>query len=180
MMHKRPIIHVVAVDNQAGFGKDGKIPWHIPEDFKRFKELTSNHICVMGRHTYNDINNTIGEKGAQSVLPNRKCFVISNTLTELPNATVIKEFNEIESYLKEEHEKSPIFVIGGQKIYEQYIPRADFVEMTIINHDYQCDRFYPVDYLAKYFHVTNVQDCPNNKEVKFITYTHNKYRNSQV
>jgi dihydrofolate reductase len=46
---------IVAVDDAGGFGKDGKIPWHFPEDFKRFKEITKDSVCVMGRNTYEDM-----------------------------------------------------------------------------------------------------------------------------
>lgn len=171
----RQVNLIVAVDNQGGFAKQGKIPWNIPEDMAHFRQTTTGHICVMGRKTYQDILEMRGDKAKNDILPNRQCFVLSKTLTEVPNGIAIKEFNEIEYHVTREDDNKQIFVTGGQKLYEQYIARADIVIMTIINQDYQCDQFFPIDYLDKYFSVLSVNKCDTNPDIRFVTYRHNKY-----
>lgn len=171
----RQVNLIVAVDIQGGFAKQGKIPWNIPEDMKHFKQTTDGHICLMGRKTYQDIIDMRGDKVNNDILPNRKCYVLSNTLQEVQGGIVVKEFNEIEFTTTRDDINKQIFVIGGQKLYEQYIARADMVIMTIINNDYQCDQFFPVDYLAKYFSPITTTPCDTNKNIMFVTYRHNKY-----
>lgn len=136
---------IVAVDSRGGFAKDGRIPWHYKEDFIHFKNTTMNNACVMGKNTYNEINELLGEAAKVSVLPGRKCYVISTTLTELPNATVIKGLDEIND--------DPVFVIGGAQLYKDALRVADTVYLTTISKDFECDVFFDTEYMKHNFHL---------------------------
>lgn len=143
---------VVAVDLDAGFAKEGKIPWYYSEDFKWFKNRTENAICVMGRNTYHDINNRLGDKAKDSVLPGRTCYVVSTTLTTLPNATVIPSLSELNKLLDIEDTRE-VCIIGGGGLFAEGIGKVNTVYLTVINKKYQCDAFFPVKYLLKHFNV---------------------------
>ena len=90
----RTINLIAAVDEEFGLGRDGKIPWHYPEDFKFFKEKTKGHVCVMGRKTFDDL---LTYAKGKAVLPGRQCIVVTSTPLELgprPNAMSIREMDE--------------------------------------------------------------------------------------
>ena len=172
-LKRRPVHLIAAVDNKGGFSKNGDIPWYIPEDFKHFKDITTGNLCLMGRVTYEDINKRT--KNETNVLPNRRSFVVSNTIESLPNATIVKELNDIDFNVGPEDNDTAVYVIGGEKLYDRYIALAIYVHLTVINEDFECDRFFPVDYLMKHFNLVNVRNCESDPKVKFFTYLHNKY-----
>ena len=167
---------IAAIDQRGGFSKDGIIPWHYPEDFKWFKHHTTNQICVMGRSTYEDINNRLGDKAKQSVLPNRKCFVVSTTLKQddITNATVITSpFNVSNAVSEDDHDKT-IFFIGGEKIFTAGLSLADTVYLTIINKDFSCDKLFPINQLDKQFTKDKMFKNDTAPDLRFLVYKRNK------
>jgi dihydrofolate reductase len=159
---------IAAIESsRGGFSKAGTIPWYYKEDFEWFKEKTMGHPCVMGRKTYEDINNRLGEKAAESVLPGRQCFVVTSKLTELPNATVIPNIRKVEYYTNDP--QSPIFIIGGSRIFNEGIAFADELYLTIINNQVDCDLFFPIKYVAKHFNAADVKDS-SDAMVKFFLF----------
>lgn len=133
---------IVAVDKLGGFSKNNEIPWHYPEDLQWFKQITTNHICVMGKNTYLDINNRT--KNSNTILPNRSSYVLSTSLTDIKNAILIKELQDIKV------NNEIIFIIGGGRLYEEYIDVVDLVYLTKINKEYNCDKFFPMDKLLQF------------------------------
>lgn len=162
---------IVAVDLKYGFSKNNKIPWHYPEDLQHFRKLTQNGICVMGRHTYEEINTKMQERnlGNDSVLPTRQCFVLSNTLTSLPNATVIKSLTELEAHIPYD---SHVFLIGGQSIFDVGLDVADIVHISKIFVDYDCDQFFDIDKLSKNFTLLD-NNFNSNMDLTFMTFVKN-------
>lgn len=146
--HLRYIV-IAAMDKEGGFSKDGGIPWYYSEDFKWFKYLTDGHVCIMGRNTYQDIHERMGDKGYPNVLPGRRCFVVSSTLTSLPNAVVIRSITEVENYITDKG--TPIFIIGGGLIYEEGVQIANEIYLTVINKVFNCDKFLPIGYIYRWF-----------------------------
>jgi len=163
---KYAIIAAVEI-NHGGFSYNGDIPWYYPEDFKHFKEQTMGHICIMGRNTYEDINKRLGEKAKDSVLPDRKCFVVSKTLTELPNATVIPNIRHVEFYT--EDTDNPVYIIGGRRLFIEGIAIADELHLTIVNKEVDCDMFFPIKTVGNKFKVDSVKDT-ENPEIKFFKF----------
>jgi dihydrofolate reductase len=155
------VMIIAAVDSKGGFAKDNKIPWHYREDFRFFKETTMGRVCVMGRNTYTEINEKLGDTAKESVLPGRKCYVVSETLDSLPNATVIRNLNGVV--------EPEFFVIGGHTLFNKALEIASTVYLTHISKDYQCDMFFNLRYLTDCFSI--VETRPGlTEDLTFITY----------
>jgi dihydrofolate reductase len=125
------MIHLIAaLTKDYVIGKDNKIPWKIPEDLRLFREITHGHTVVMGRKTYESIGRP---------LPNRENIVVSSTLKEVNGVQIV---GSLEDALKDSlHED--LFVIGGQKIYEQAFPYAHMLHLSWIEKSYEGDAFFP-------------------------------------
>ncbi len=133
---------IAAIGKNRELGKDNKLLWHIPEDFKRFKTLTSGHIVIMGRKTYE----SLPEKFRP--LPNRVNIVVTrnkNVIEGLINQTTAIFCNSIETAFDKAKEfDDEIFIIGGASIYEQGIKYADKLYLTLVNQEYpEADAFFP-------------------------------------
>ena len=170
---------IVAVDNQGGFGKDGEIPWYFSEDFKQFKEKTLNKVCVMGRHTYTDMADIAKKKGrdiTNGILPGRTSYVVSNTKPDdfFVGAKRVPELGTV----RELHENQEIIVLGGEKLFIQALSTADTIHMTVIDHNYKCDRFFPVEVAYDGFKIVDgkkITDKDKNdndaeRTLMFVTY----------
>ncbi len=167
---------IVAVDNQGGFGKDGKIPWYFPEDFRYFKETTKGKVCVMGGNTYIDMVNIANERNrdiTSGILPDRKSYVISSTLPDDSiGVTVVRNLDCVIKL----HPDEEIMILGGERLYNQAISQADTVYLTCIDHCYDCDNFFPVEELVDNFTITdgNKITADEGKVLMFITYSRTK------
>lgn len=137
-MDKKPIISAIAaLGNQNQIGHGNNLIWHIPDDLKRFKELTLGHVVIMGRKTYE----SIPEKFRP--LPNRTNIVITRDTTyEAPGCIIV---HSIEEALKEAKkiEDQEAFIIGGAEIYTQALPYTDKLYLTLIDSDTPGDSFFP-------------------------------------
>lgn len=125
---------IVAVDEARAIGKDNMLLWHIPEDLKRFKELTTGHVVIMGENTYRSIGRP---------LPNRKNIVMTMSADlELPGCLVAHSLDEALQKAKEE-ESQEVFVIGGASIYKQFLPMIDRLYLTLVQGTHEADTFFP-------------------------------------
>jgi len=125
---------IVAVDEARAIGKDNRLLWHIPEDLKRFKELTTGHAIIMGENTYRSIGRP---------LPDRKNIVMTmNAELELPGCLVAHSLEEALQLAKEE-EKEEVFVIGGASIYKQFLPMTERLYLTLVQGTHEADTFFP-------------------------------------
>lgn len=163
---------IAAVDKDGGVGKDNQLPWNYSEDLTWFKQQTTGGICVMGRTTYEDICKRLGDKAAESVLPNRKCLVVSSTLNQedIRNAIVIRSLNDISMQFDDEDFGKQVFLIGGEQIFLAGLSMADRVLLTVINHTYDCDRFFPTNLLMKKFTVNKVMKTDTTDDLRFVEY----------
>jgi dihydrofolate reductase len=166
---------IVAVDERGGFSKDGKIPWHYPEDFKWFQNTTRGHICVMGRTTYNDINERLGDKAAESVLPNRRCYVITSSPLPRNNATAVASIGEVDKYLTPDDVDAgrTVFFCGGERIYREGIAKCNTVYTTVVNKDVDADRFFPVNYVLKHFTQDKMYKVDAAPDLRFVVWKRN-------
>lgn len=174
--HKYAII--AAVDKCGGIGKNGVLPWSNSRDMQHFKQLTTNNICVMGKSTYVEINNSTKD-GNSDVLPNRKCFVVSSTLkqADVKNATVISSIYDVDAYLTDEDLGKTVFYIGGYNVFKEALSRVQRVYLTIIDEIYECDRYFPtveLDRLFKPVAKSVTIDKTETPHIVFVEYL-NKY-----
>ncbi|MDO8620673.1 MAG: dihydrofolate reductase [Candidatus Levybacteria bacterium] len=134
---------IAAMDEKRGIGKDNKIPWHIKEDFRRFKTLTSGHAIIMGRKTWESL--------PIKPLPNRTNIVITRDpaslarrgLARLNGLEVVRSLEEALRRASLAQGDDECFVIGGGQIFEQTIGLADKLYLTIVKGDFGADAFFP-------------------------------------
>jgi dihydrofolate reductase len=125
----------VAVAKNNVIGKDNKLLWHISEDLKRFKNITSNKKMIMGRKTFESL---------PGILPNREHIIITrdqNFKVDSDKVTIVNDLNSLlEKYSSCEDE---IFVIGGAEIYNQLLPYTHKIYLTKIDEAFEGDTYFP-------------------------------------
>ena len=119
---------VLAIAENDVIGRDGTIPWHLPDDLERFKAITMGHTIVMGRKTFEAIGKP---------LPNRRNVVLTrNRDFEGMDLTV---FHEFEAALSSAAGEEEVFVIGGAEVFSEALPRAGRVYMTAVHAEIEGD-----------------------------------------
>ena len=125
---------IVAVAKNNVIGKDNKLIWHLPEDLKRFKKLTSNHTIIMGRRTFESLGR---------ILPNRKHVILCNDAqmnVDDENVEILEDISMLDKYINSEEEN---FIIGGATIYKLLMPYANKMYITHINEEFDGDVYFP-------------------------------------
>jgi dihydrofolate reductase len=122
---------IAAMDSKRGIGKNNTIPWHIPEDFKRLKEITTNHPIIMGRKTYESLGKP---------LPDRTNIIISRNPARYHQ--LVEEALKI---AKKSDGNEEIFIFGGGQIFQEALEKGivDKLYLTIIEGQYDSDTFFP-------------------------------------
>ena len=131
---------ILAIDENGGIAKDGKIPWHVKEDFAYFKETTignGNNVIIMGRKTYESL--------PSGDLPSRINMIMTH------NPSNRNELNHWNQVIQVSEMCEDVFIIGGESIYRQAITKAIPKEIYIshIFGDYNCDKFFDIELLNK-------------------------------
>ena len=146
---------IVAMSKNRVIGDSNTLIWHLPEDLKRFKELTTNNTIVMGRKTYESIGKP---------LPNRRSIII----TRDPDYYV--EGCEVVNSLEEALllSNSNCFIIGGGEIYRQSINVADKIYLTLIYNEFEGDTLFPE--IKDWVEVSKEDFANDNFEYSFIEY----------
>lgn len=123
---------IAAAGEGNELGKDNDLVWHLPDDFKRFKQLTTGHCIIMGRKTFESF---------PKPLPNRRHIIISRNKDYSPaGAEVVHSFDEALALAKED---SNPFIIGGGQIYKIGMNYADAIELTRVHGRFVADTFFP-------------------------------------
>lgn len=126
---------VAAVANNGVIGKDNALPWHLPEDLKHFKALTTGHVVIMGRKTWESLPERFRP------LPGRTNVVVTrNAGYVAPGATVV---TSLDAAKKLGDDRTALFVIGGAELYAHALPLAQRLELTEIAADIEGDAFFP-------------------------------------
>lgn len=168
------IILIAAVDENGGIGKEGSIPWHHSTDMKWFKENTLNHAVVMGRKTFNSLNNM--------PLPKRLNLVLTRELKSA-DIDMLKNGKKGELLIcldlhtaigmAKRRKYSKCFIIGGAEVYNQTLDMADLLIMTHVPGTYECDTFFPNWPLDNWRETDRV----NNGKLNFVTYNKKNQKN---
>lgn len=135
---------VVAYDQKGGIGKHGTLPWpHNPLDMKRFKELTSNGVIIMGRKTWDSLPN--------KPLPNRVNIVLSGRIENIEGCQVAPSFKSALALAYTTGRN--VFVIGGAQVYAEAIlhPDCRVLHVSEMFGDFCCEIKFPVNYLNTMF-----------------------------
>lgn len=130
------ILAAVAEPNRV-IGKDGALPWYLPEDLKRFKRLTVGHAVIMGRKTFESILARLGKP-----LPERRNLVLTRSRT-YPDFPEVETFPSLPAALQATQNETRVFVIGGEAVFREALPRAHRLELTLVEGPYEGDAFFP-------------------------------------
>ena len=155
---------IVAKAKNNIIGKENKLIWHLPEDLKHFKELTTGHTIIMGRKTFESLGR---------VLPNRKHVVFSQNpdfKVDDENVEIVHSMLQIQEYIENEEEN---FVIGGAMIYNLLMPYVTKMYVTQINKDFEGDTFFPridENIWKEISREKGLKNEENNLDYEFITY----------
>src|ERR1051326_8837800 len=130
----KPFKAIVAMSLNRVIGAGNKIPWHLPEDCKWFKKMTTGQVIVMGRKTYESIGKP---------LPNRTTIVLSRSPLKIPSVTTIAHLKQLDS-LQAELAGREIFICGGAQVYQQALPMCSDLYLTLVKRKVEGDTFFPV------------------------------------
>ena len=159
---------IVAIANNNVIGKDNKLIWHLPEDLKRFKKITTGHTIIMGRKTFELLGR---------VLPNRKHVILCNDMElniDNENVIVLEDISLLKEYIDSEEEN---FVIGGATIYKLLLPFAQKMYITKIDEDFVGDVYFPKINEEEWKIIQEEEGIKNEANpynYKYITYLRNK------
>jgi dihydrofolate reductase len=152
---------VVAADEHGGIGLEGRLPWHLPNDLKRFKALTMGKPVVMGRRTFDSIGRP---------LPGRLNIVVSRQPgREIAGCAVVPS---LEAALAAAGEAEEVCVIGGAEIYRLALPMADTVHLTRVHATVGADTFFPGLDAATWEEVAREDHSPDERHAhaySFVT-----------
>jgi dihydrofolate reductase len=153
---------IAAVAENNALGKDNKLLWHLPEDFKRFKALTSGHNIIMGRKTFESF---------PKPLPNRTHIIITRQKNYAPEGCIV--VNSLQSAIEACPAEVENFIIGGGEIYKQAIEFADKIDITKVHASFDADTFFPEIDVKKWQVATeefHPKDEKHEFEFTFLTY----------
>lgn len=127
---------IAATAENNALGKNNDMIWHLPDDFKRFKKLTSGHFIIMGRKTYESLDGP---------LPNRTHIIITRqeNYAEKVDANCCIVVDNIEDAIAKSASEDETFVIGGGEIYKLALPLADKIELTRVHGTFEADAYFP-------------------------------------
>jgi len=122
---------IAAMSENRAIGRGNQIPWHLPEDFKWFKQLTTGNVIVMGRKTFESIGKP---------LPNRTTIVVSRSGFSFPRVTTVADWKDIDIT----DEAREVFICGGAQIYAQTLAQCSDLYLTVVKRTVEGDAFFPV------------------------------------
>jgi dihydrofolate reductase len=150
---------VVATGKNGEIGKDNRLLWHLPADMKYFKNLTTGHPIIMGRHTYESIGRP---------LPNRRNIVITRQKDlQIIGVEVVNSLEEAMALVKDAPE---IMVIGGADVYKQALPLAQRIYITRVDTTLEADRFFPDLDIHDWNIQVNIDHPADEKNIHAMTF----------
>lgn len=153
------IIIIAAIGKNGELGKNNNLIWHLKEDLKFFKEVTTNHIIVMGYNTF---------KSLPCLLPNRTHIVLTHQKIEQKTVTVFNKFSDLYKFLNKIDEE--IFIIGGASLYSQFLPYANEIYLTEIDaEEKEADVYFP-KFDKQDFNKIVIKEIEESVNYKFVKY----------
>ncbi|MHC0439996.1 dihydrofolate reductase [Flavobacterium sp. 3-210] len=153
------IIMIAAVAENNALGKNNDLVWHLPNDFKRFKSLTTNHHIIMGRKTFESF---------PKPLPNRTHVIITRQNDYNPEGCIVVDSIEKAIAVCPENEDS--YIIGGGEIYNLALPFTDIIEITKVHHTFDADTFFPKINENEWILVESEENFKDEKHLYDYTY----------
>ena len=121
---------IAAMSENRVIGNAGEIPWHLPEDFKWFKQTTMGGILIMGRKTFDSIGRP---------LPGRETYVLSHTPRNIPKVHCFTDLAMLEQLATDK----TVWIVGGSEIYRQMLPRCETLYLSRVHRTCKGDAYFP-------------------------------------
>ncbi|MDP5199257.1 dihydrofolate reductase [Flavobacterium sp. DG2-3] len=153
------IIMIAAAAENNALGKNNELVWHLPNDFKRFKSLTTGHHIIMGRKTFESF---------PKPLPDRVHVVISRQENYKPEGCIVVDSIEKAIAICPENDDS--YIIGGGEIYNLGLPFTDIIELTKVHHSFDADAFFPKINKSEWVLVESEENFKDEKHLYDYTY----------
>lgn len=153
------IIMIAAAAENNALGKNNELVWHLPNDFKRFKSLTTGHHIIMGRKTFESF---------PKPLPDRVHIVITRQENYKPEGCIVVDSIEKAIAICPENEDN--YIIGGGEIYNLALPFTDIIELTKVHHTFEADTFFPKLNKSEWVLVESEENYKDEKHLYDYTY----------
>lgn len=147
---------IAAVADNLLIGSNNSLPWHLPADFRYFKENTLGKTIVMGLRTFESIGN--------KPLPGRKNIILNNgdNYVVPEGCFVAKSIDELLKMVKDEEE---VMICGGASVYKQFLPIANRLYLTYVHHNFEGDTYFPEFNLADWKEVKRIDNESDEKNI---------------
>jgi dihydrofolate reductase len=152
----RPFKAIAAMSLNRVIGAGNRIPWHLPEDFKWFKQMTTGQVIVMGRKTFESIGRP---------LPNRTTIVLSRSAAHIPGVRTVSDLRQIDR-TDPTLAGREVFICGGAQIYQQALPLCSDLYLTLVQRNVEGDTLFPP--FEDHFHL--VEEVLTRPEFKILHY----------
>ena len=150
---------IAAIGKNNELGKDNDLIWHIKGDLAHFKELTMHKKIVMGASTY---------KSLPKKLEGREYIILSKSLSNIPDAVVYQNFDDLLAYLNTLDEE--VMIIGGASIYKLFLPYAEVLYLTEIEEESNADVYFPEFDKKDFTKTLSEEHVDDDIKYKFVTY----------
>jgi dihydrofolate reductase len=125
------VTDVVAIAENHAIGKDNQLLWHLPNDLKHFKTITSGHTVIMGRKTFDSVGKP---------LPKRRNIIVTRQDIAINGCEVV---NSVEAALALCEGEEEVFIVGGAEIYKQSLHLVNRIYLTMVHQSFDADSFFP-------------------------------------
>ena len=122
---------IVAIARNHAIGKNNKLLWHLPNDLKHFKDVTTGHTVIMGRKTYDSVGRP---------LPKRRNIIVTRQAISIEGCEVV---NSIDAALALCANEEEVFIVGGAEIYRQSLHLVNRIYLTIVHQSFDADSYFP-------------------------------------
>ena len=129
----KPFKAIAAMSLNRVIGAGNKLPWHLPEDFKWFKQMTTGNVVVMGRKTFQSLGKP---------LPNRTTIVLTRSTEPIPGVRTVSSLDQIKPWQGDLMGRD-IFICGGAQVYQEALPLCSDLYLTLVNRVVEGDTFFP-------------------------------------
>ena len=146
---------IAAAGENNELGKDQDLVWHLPDDFKRFKQLTTGHYIIMGRKTFDTF---------PQLLPNRTHVIITRKENYNPEGTIVVD--SLDKALEAAKDDPQPYVIGGGEIYKLALDKADAIELTRVHGTFDADTYFP-DFNEENWELVEKEEHPADERHKY-------------
>lgn len=151
---------IVAIASNGAIGKDNKLLFHLPEDLKYFKKVTSGHPVIMGKNTWDSL--------PLKPLPGRTNIVLNREMNlKCSDCTVLPSIDEVKSFCSKLNDPE-CFIIGGGEVYKTFLPLSDRLYITRVDKAFEADTFFPPIPASEWKLVSSTENFSEKEKFRYF------------